>query len=169
MKLISVIFVLLSYKNEVPKQSLVDSIQKFYNFKIDVVNDVLPESAYNLKYKRYNANKVLEYLYTKYPNKKVVALTSYDICTTAHGSNHWGVFGLGSLSKNVCVTSVYRLKSKNLNKRVLNVLLHEVGHTYGLNHCTTSYLCLMKEGDHTAKSLDKNCMKLCRYCKSLIK
>jgi len=169
MKLISVVFVLLSYKNEVPKKSIIDSIQKFYNFKIDVVNDKLPDSCYNSKYKRYNANKILSYLSIKYPNKKVVALTSYDICTVAHGSDHWGVFGLGSLKNNVCITSVYRLKSRNLNNRTLNVVLHEIGHTYGLSHCTTSEICLMKEGDHTAKDLDTKSMQLCKHCKSLIK
>jgi archaemetzincin len=168
MKLISVIFVLLSYKNEVPKQSIVDSVQKFYNFKIDIVKDEIPEACYNSKHKRYNANKILDYLSTKYPNKKVIALTSYDIYTVAHGSDHWGIFGLGSLTKNVCVTSTYRLKSKNLNKRVLSVVLHEVGHTYELEHCNDK-LCLMNAGDHTAKGLDKNSMQLCKHCKSLIK
>ena len=97
-----------------------------------------------------------------------MALTSYDICTVAHGSDHWGIFGLGSLNKNVCVTSTYRLKSKNLNKRVLGVILHEVGHTYGLQHCDDK-LCLMTSGDHTAKGLDKNSMQLCTHCKRLIK
>lgn len=169
MKLISVIFVLLSYKNEVPKQSIVDSVQKFYNFKIDVVSDKLPDSCYNPKYKRYNADKILAYLSIKYPNKKVVALTSYDIYTKAHGSSHWGIFGLGSPTKNVCVTSLYRLKSKNLNDRTLNVVLHEVGHTYGLNHCVTDQPCLMKEGNHTTKDLDKTSMELCQHCKSLTK
>ena len=105
----------------------------------------------------------------KYPNKKVVAITSNDIYTAAHGSDHWGVFGLGSLTSNVCVTSVYRLKSKNLNNRVLNVILHEIGHTYNLKHCTSKYPCLMKEGDHTAKDLDTKSMKLCSVCKSIKK
>ena len=169
MNLISVIFVLLSYKNEIPNQSIVDSVQKVYKFKMDVVNDVLPTSCYNVTFKRYDGNKVLNYLRNKYPNKKVIAITSYDIYTVAHGSDHWGIFGLGSLTDNVCVTSVYRLKSRNLNYRTLNVVIHEVGHTYGLNHCITDQPCVMKAGDHTAKDLDEKPMQLCKYCKKLIK
>lgn len=169
MKLISVIFVLLSYKNEVPEQLIIDSIYKFYNFKVNVIKDELPKSCYNSVYKRYNANEILKYLTIKYPNKKVIALTSYDIYTAAHGSDHWGIFGLGSLTNNVCITSTHRLKSKNLNKRVLNVVLHEIGHTYGINHCENNHPCVMKAGNHTAKDLDNKPMELCKNCKSLIK
>jgi predicted Zn-dependent protease len=169
MKLISVIFVLLSYKNEIPQKLLANDIEKFYGFKINVVVDNIPANSYYPKINRYDANKILEYLKTKYSNQKVIALTSYDIYTKMHRNNYWGIFGLGSLENDVCITSVYRLKSKNLNHRLVNVLLHEVGHTYNIQHCTTKEPCLMKAGDHTAKNLDSTPMKLCTQCKKLIK
>lgn len=169
MKLISVIFVLLSYKNEIPEKSIVPYTEKFYNFNMEVVKDELPFSSYNKKYKRYDASKILDYLKYRYPGKKVVALTSYDIYTAANGSENWGIFGLGSLTNDVCVISTHRLKSRNLKHRVTSVVLHEIGHTYGLNHCTTDAKCLMKAGDHTAKSLDATPNYLCNDCKILIK
>lgn len=161
-----IIFLLMGYNNEVPVQQLQNDINSFYSINVQVKYDKMPEQAYYKPRNRYRADSILNYLSRKYPNKRVIALTSYDISTTSNGYADWGVFGLGSLSENVCITSTYRLKNKNLAERLLKVMLHEVGHSYGLPHCTSGHPCFMHEcTNHTAAFIDKEPMIMCDVCK----
>lgn len=162
--LLSIIFLLLGYKEEVSSSKLRKEVEAFYQIDVKVIKADLPRSAYYAPNKRYRADSILNYLKRTYPNDRVVAITSVDISTTKNGIKDYGIFGLGSLRDDVCITSVYRLKSKNLYQRTLKVCLHEIGHTLGINHCTTDQTCFMKEGDHTAKGLDKDPIVMCDRC-----
>ena len=163
--LLSVIFLLLGYKEEVPSRKLQKEIETFYHIKVKVIKADLPRSAYYAPRNRYRADSILNYLKRTYPNDHVVALTSVDISTTKGSVKDWGVFGLGSLQDNVCITSVYRLKNKNAYDRTLKVCLHEIGHTLGLLHCSSGQPCFMKKGDQTSKTLDKEPLTMCTQCK----
>lgn len=169
MNLLPIIFVLISYNGEVKNTlQLKEELEQSYNTKIEMYTDVLPKEAYYKPNNRYRADLILKYLSKKYPGKRVMALTSKDISITNGNIYDYGIFGLGSLNNNVCITSIYRLKSDNLYDRTSKVLIHELGHTYSIEHCTSNEPCVMKAGDHTAKGLDKESKELCSKCKKIL-
>lgn len=166
--ILSIILLLLGYNNEVNVKHVKHEIESFYNIKVTVKCVDMPNIAYYKPNKRYRADILLNWLSNNYPKDRVIAITSYDISTTSGKIYDWGIFGLGSLHNNVSVTSVYRLKSKNIQDRLDKIVLHEIGHSYKLPHCTSSQPCFMKAGDHTIKAVDKEMKVLCSKCKQLL-
>lgn len=156
----------MGYNNEVSVPQLKHEIETFYNVTVQVQTVPLPKSAYYKPRNRYKADSILTYIYRNYKGKRVAAITSKDISTSAHGYADWGVLGLGSLHNKVCVTSTYRLKDKNVNDRMVKVLLHEIGHSYSIDHCTSNSICLMKDADKTVKTVDGEKKFMCPNCKS---
>ena len=156
--------------------SISESISKEYNnAKIEILNRIdLPSSAFYKPRNRYRAEKILKYLNIIKNGKfdKIVGLTDKDISTTLHGHEDWGVFGLtekvGGYS---CVVSIYRLK-KNANDELLKtrfkkIIIHELGHAFGLKHCDWSR-CVMTEYKGTMKTLDEEQINLCPICRRKI-
>jgi predicted Zn-dependent protease len=164
MKLLSIILVLIGYNNEVSVDHLSKDISRFYQEKIIIIKDSLPASAYNPVRKRYRADSIINYLHKRYPSKRVVALTSVDISATANNSRDWGVFGLASYEYKTSVLSTYRYYNKNLYDRTLKVMIHELGHTYQLQHCKSKYGCIMKAANHSVRTIDKEPRALCPDC-----
>lgn len=157
----------VSVRNQLTNQLTAD-IHSFYNIDVMVgVSRQLPNFAYYKKRDRYIADSLLVDLY-RVSGYKVVGITSHDISTYRKnkGSN-WGILGLGSNPGKTCVVSYYRMESKNTQTfvyRVDQVVLHEVGHTFGLEHCDDNQ-CLMKAGDGSIYDLDHTPLRLCEICK----
>ena len=68
-----------------------------------------------------------------------------------------------------CVVSTYRLKrgratKKKFFNRLVKVVNHELGHTFGLGHCPIRN-CLMEDAKGTIKTVDRETGKLCNLCK----
>ena len=164
--LLSIILLLLGYKDEVKVNNIQHEIESFYNINIDIKRADMPNMAYYKLNNRYRADKILNWLSKTYPGDTMIALTSYDISTTYGKIYDWGIFGLGSLVNNTSVTSVYRFKNKNIEDRLYKIILHEIGHSYGLPHCSSDDSCFMKAGDHTIKYIDNEEKKLCNKCKN---
>ncbi len=104
----------------------------------------LPKAAYYAKRKRYRADKLLDHLLTLIPEAppttRVLGLTTVDISTTKGDVYDWGIFGLGLVPGQAAVISNHRLKRgaksrKHLRFRVATTAVHEIGHTFGLDHC----------------------------------
>lgn len=101
----------------------------------------LPDEAWYAPRKRYRADKLLDFLDGfGEPHQKVLGLTEKDISTTNGDIPDWGIFGLGSMPGHSCVVSSKRLSRKpksrqHVRDRVATVAIHEVGHTFGLDHC----------------------------------
>ena len=103
----------------------------------------LPKSAYYKPRRRYRADRLIEHLLTfaegEPETTRVLGLTEVDISTTKGSIKDWGVFGLGYAPGQSAVISSFRLKRKakrdKIRFRVANTALHEVGHTFGLQHC----------------------------------
>lgn len=104
----------------------------------------LPKAAWYAPRKRWRADKLLDFLLEQIPDApqttRILGLTESDISTTKDPFPDWGIFGLGFAPGQAAVVSSYRLKKKAKNRahvlfRVSNVAIHEVGHTFGLQHC----------------------------------
>lgn len=72
------------------------------------------------------------------------------------------VFGLGSYSRRVGVTSIYRLQDTSFLRRLVNISSHEIGHMLSMNHCIHGK-CVMN-GTNGLYETDRTPLRLCSEC-----
>ena len=122
----------------------------------------MPSIAYYKPRSRYRADKLLSWLQNRTAqNETWVGITMNDISTTKGIYHDYGVMGLGRCPGSTCVASNFRLKQK---KYFYKVVIHELGHTTGLPHCSVK-TCFMTDadgGDPTARETDF-CVKCKRH------
>ena len=154
---------------------LQSEIEAFYKDDVEVMpNTKLPSASYYSPRNRYRADSLIAILarsksYQHYD--KVIGITGKDISTTKDSYADWGIFGLGYCPGKSCVISTFRLKKnardkEHVNDRVVKVALHELGHTFGLPHCNSSNICLMRDAEGTIKSVDTEEKILCSNCRN---
>lgn len=130
----------------------------------------LPESAFYPPRGRYRAEKLLDFLDSINDGKyyRVVGFTDKDISTTKGAIEDWGIFGLGNIGGYSCVVSTFRLKRDGktdlFEPRLKRIIIHELGHTFGLYHCNWR-LCVMANYKGTIRILDEQWAHLCAPCK----
>ncbi|MCX6251417.1 MAG: hypothetical protein NTX61_11775 [Bacteroidetes bacterium] len=147
-----------------------EEIESFYNVRcIRLAYQSLPESAYNSHRERYIADSLLDYLETVRTStvNYIVGLTNKDISTKKGKYSDWGIFGMGYMPGDVCVVSTYRLSDESTNQTVLQdrltkTVLHELGHNFGLDHCSIVG-CLMEADDYGDK-IDTEGKWFCKKC-----
>ena len=150
-----------------------NKVSQFYKAPVKCIDTCLSPAAYIKGINRYDAGQLINYLSgINNGYKFIVGITSKDICTKKDNYPNWGVFGLGTLDNTGCVISTFRMRnnvpSSKLLTRTEKVVLHEIGHNYGLNHCTSEYPCFMKDANGTIKEVDEEPMDLCKPCRSKI-
>jgi archaemetzincin len=133
----------------------------------------LPKSAYYLPRARYRAEKLLDFLGTQAPpdTHVIVGLTSVDISTTKGQYEDWGILGLATVDGTLCVVSKFRAQrgaqsATHTSERLAKTVVHEVGHTLGLNHCP-HHGCLMEDGKGSVTTTDHE-YDLCDTCRAKI-
>ncbi len=133
----------------------------------------LPQHTFYKPRNRYRAEKLLNYLDTlSGKHTKIVGLTTKDISTTKGEFPDWGIFGLGALNGKPCVVSTFRLKKRDTKKsqfleRLVKVVNHELGHTFGFDHCP-KINCLMEDAKGTIKTVDSSDGNFCVECKKML-
>jgi archaemetzincin len=148
--------------------------KEFDNAKLEILMKAkMPDFAYYKPRNRYRAEKILAFLDTTTCNcTKIVGFTESDISTSKGEYVDWGIFGYGSIEGKSCVCSIYRLKRKSnpalFNARLRKLVVHELGHTYGLDHCEWP-LCVMADYKGTMASLDRTSCHFCAQCKAKYK
>lgn len=152
---------------------LKSEIELFYSCEVIILSEQkLPDYAYYKPRNRYKADSLIKFLKIKIPKgcDFILGITGKDISTKDETHEDWGVFGLGFLGGPSSVVSDFRLKKSakdknHLQERLVKVVLHELGHTFGLPHCTSDKRCLMEDADGTIKSVDREEKYLCESCK----
>jgi len=91
-----------------------------------------------------------------------------DISTTKGDVFDWGILGLASVDGRACVLSSFRCRrsardSRHATERLGKTAVHELGHTFGLEHCAT-HGCLMHDGEGTVLTTDAE-RDLCSACR----
>jgi archaemetzincin len=154
----------------------VKEIQEFYGFRaVKLSSRTMPQKAWYEPRKRYRADSLLIWLETNKPDSidYIMGLTGKDISCTNGNYADWGIFGYGYIAGPACVISTLRLKRDNpnfekLSDRFVKVLLHELGHNIGLEHCPTVG-CLMEDANGTIVTVDNEKKELCPLCMQKIK
>ena len=143
------------------------AIEKTFNARVVLKQKALPEGAYYAPRKRYRADKILTYLAdSTIHTSRIIAITERDISTTYRGENDWGVIGQAD---DLCaVVSTYRLKGhaaadRLVNSRLRKNVLHELGHTFGLDHCPDKK-CVMQDGESGLITTDRADERFCDKC-----
>jgi archaemetzincin len=153
---------------------LKDSIEHFYNVKVYIAaSKSFPEHLYYKPRNRYRADRIIHWLRMNIADsiRTVVGITSNDVSTTKGDAYDYGVMGLGYRPGHACVVSTFRpaktAKDKNhLQQRLLKLVIHEMGHNFGLPHCSNEE-CFMVDAEGQMK-LDKERL-LCDSCEMKLK
>ncbi|RYD40921.1 MAG: Zn-dependent protease [Verrucomicrobiaceae bacterium] len=148
-----------------------EGIEGTYAVTVEVLPEkALPEVAYYKPRDRYKADEILDVICKQEPagEGKIVALTVRDISTITDKSDDWGIMGLGQLGGRACVVSTYRLGKGKVAEQVfltrfIKVVNHELGHTYGLDHCPAQG-CLMQDKRGKVATVDAESGRPCAEC-----
>jgi archaemetzincin len=153
---------------------LKDSIEQFYPVTVVIAPaKEFPSSAYYKPRNRYRADSTIKWLKQIKPDpvRTMVGITNADISTTKGLYKDYGVMGLGYHPGNACIISTVRLKAsststKHLQERLFKVVVHEMGHNFGLAHCPDQH-CIMVDAEGQMK-LDEE-KDLCDSCRKKLK
>ena len=162
-----------------------EEIAEFYHLEVTLLKPVeLPKNAYiNMKSSRYRADTLIRFLRKNMDSNYnfVIGLTDKDISTTKYSNKStkkikepnykyadWGIFGLGFMPGESCIVSTFRLKEKNFRSRFIKICCHELGHNFGLQHCSDK-TCIMQDDAETIKTIDNVQLNLCNSCKKKVR
>lgn len=157
----------------------IDSVRRivvasYPNAKVGVLpKRALPASAWYPARSRWRAEKLLAALDVWKPSgfDRIAGLTEQDISTTKGQVADWGIFGYGQIGGDACVISAFRLgkgtDAAGRARRLAWTVAHELGHTFGLEHCPVPG-CLMEDAAGKAATLDRSSGRFCPRCKSFL-
>jgi archaemetzincin len=148
------------------------SLASFFDLEVKIVPEIaLPAAAYYAPRKRYRADKLLDFLDSleSASRGRIIGITQKDISVTKGDIPDWGIFGLGFAPGRVCIVSTFRLKRGRTTRtlflrRLEQVAVHELAHTFGLLHCP-SPRCLMEDARGTIRSVDQSTGLFCARCR----
>ncbi len=138
---------------------------------LDTVSN--PAYAFELKRCQYYSTKILKELSKQLPSNglKILGITEVDLCTPVLTF----VFGEAQLDGNSAVISLSRLRQefyklpvnkKILINRVIKEAIHELGHTFGLVHCSNSQ-CVICFSPNVL-SVDQKEHNFCPLCQEIL-
>ena len=146
-------------------------IRALYAVNVEVLPaKPMPKSAYYPPRGRYKAEGLLNALELDLDKRftKIIGLTTRDISTSKDEIEDWGIIGLGELGGRSCVVSTFRLRAGKatmpvFQARLVKVVNHELGHTFGLDHCPAAG-CFMQDAGGKIATVDGESGKPCSGC-----
>jgi archaemetzincin len=148
-------------------EGLQESVGKIFEKEVCMVRPLnSPHYAYNGKRKQYFSTVILLKLkeVEREMGDRVLGVTEHDLCVPSLNF----VFGEADLEDRVAIISLRRLSQEfygltedmdRLEERAIKEAVHELGHTYGLGHCSNP-LCVM----HFSNSLLDTDIKKVSFC-----
>ncbi|MEM2848811.1 MAG: archaemetzincin family Zn-dependent metalloprotease [Candidatus Bathyarchaeia archaeon] len=117
-------------------------ILPFIEFKASAERFNIPVEAYNARRRQYNSDVIMMY-YAKSVKRRTLLVTYVDL----YASNLNFIFGQAESPGLLAIVSLARLDTRfygdSFNERLfmnraVKEAIHEIGHTYGLCHCSNS-------------------------------
>jgi len=175
----------LGYYDAGQLQFISREISNFYNRKVIILPPVNIPETFRLSKdaELYLADSILDMLSEILNDEiiEIVGLTHKDIYILKKEKNKTAnpffnysvqnVFGLGDMSGNCSIISDYLFNSADtalFKHRLKTVVLHEMGHNIGLDHCTLDQ-CIMSDKNAKLFFLDDCGSDYCNKCKSNLK
>ena len=126
---------------------------------------------YNPARRQYDANSLLHAILEQAPSRevKVMGMVRVDLYIPILTY----IFGQAKLNGYAGLASLYRLRNEHyglepdydlLIERFSKVIIHELGHTFGLIHCSNP-VCVMRSSTYV-EDLDQKEKKLCLRCRT---
>lgn len=153
------------------KREASTALRSVYDSDVSVAPDQdLPAGSYDSGRDQYRAEAFIDLAAKVSDGQKAVALTTEDLYYRRRNY----VFGLAYLDGRSCVVSTYRLQTSSdggfserpasavFADRVRKEVVHEVGHTMGLEHCDNNR-CAMNFSP-TVREVDRKEEHLCGSC-----
>ncbi|MCD6386640.1 archaemetzincin family Zn-dependent metalloprotease [Candidatus Sumerlaeota bacterium] len=136
-------------------------------------SEPIPRSAFNPERGQYYSSLLLHLLAEKYanPGRRVLGVVDYDLYVPRLNF----VFGEADMINKVAIISLVRLRQERYGlppddklfmRRVLTEAVHELGHTYGLKHCSDPH-CVMFFSNSLADT-DRKGYHFCKHCLKLL-
>ena len=170
--------------NEQSLSLISKEVSNFFHAQTIVLKPITVSQSFRYKYdnyvEEYSADSLIRQL-SKLTNDSVVEVIGFthkNIYVPTEYKLHLNnkdssfilpkiIFGLGYVSGNSCIITDSRLISTDtalyLN-RLRKVILHEMGHNLGLQHCSNE-TCIMSESNGNIVSLNKTGGDYCENCK----
>ena len=132
----------------------------------------LPESAFYRPRNRYRGERLLGWLddHGTPQATKIIGLLASDISVTKGQFYDWGVMGVAGLNRRAGVVSEHRLARQSapsdvVARRMTQVAVHELGHTFGLPHCSEAH-CIMNDAEGSMAAVDASSGSFCARCRA---
>ncbi len=151
-----------------PRATLLQSeLEKLYP-SIELVTQplVLPVEYYNKERSRYSGMGLLRDLTKRKNGTAVLGITDEVIFKANDLSPTYGIFGVSPIGAHVALISTTMPSGKKQsNDHLTKLMLHELGHAFGLNHCSDEH-CFMVDAEHGNKF--SQTPSFCKDCKQYL-
>lgn len=148
-------------------QMLADALKEVYpSVSIQKEPLVLPKEYYNKDRNRYSGTGLLKNLSKIRKGNVVLGLTDEVIFKANELSPTYGIFGVSPVGAYVAVISSSRPSGKqHSNDHLVKLMMHELGHSFGLSHCSNQH-CFMVDAEHGNKF--SHIPSFCNECKAFL-
>lgn len=154
-------------------QMVAHTLEERFRFQVRIAEPMsMPKEAWYSPRKRWRAEKILDALDAQDFKDawRVAAITEKSISTTKGDVEDWGIAGLGSLNGLSSVFSSYIFQRFAKSDRAFylhamqNLVLHEVGHTLGLPHCSDDRCIMADAKGNAVRSAKLSDNQFCAHC-----
>ena len=126
----------------------------------------LSEKYYYAPRDRYSGKGLLKDLSQYKRGTVVLGLTNEVIYEPNEKSPTFGIFGIGSVGGHTAViSSILPSRKKHSDEHLVKLMMHELGHSFGLNHCKDEN-CFMVDAEHGNKF--SKTPSFCPQCKAFL-